>query len=572
MHNVKKTTLLYLILLFFFSSFISASSLSINSNSRTVRLGELLALEVEASEDTSIRWMIGEEVKSVKKRFYFTPTKEGIYQIKVFNGEVEEDTITIRVSSFPTPQCGNTTIVATGNDGEVKETRCNIQEALDFLQLHNGGVAHLSAGIYPINQQLIIYDNITIEGTMDGEDTRSTIRLENDVQWSDRGRGGDWVAVPPLIINDANIEKGQSLLRQHLSSSNHNITIKNIQINANRENQLRKWHSGEGHYIVISFKDVKDVNISNVTLYNGLSDGIFIKTGENISINNSKIKDMGHSAIYQVEVHHAVVENNKIDVHVNSGIRFFGGTDFTIRDNTIFSSSHYGNYGIQISQAYSANIPMKNVLIENNIITQIPYAGIALYASKEGDIAEAIIKNNIIVGCGSKAPNLSEFPNTTTEESGGINIQSFKDVTIVNNTLFNNYGSGIWIDNRFYNSDVDFSGLERILKKVTIKSNIIARSNSEKKEAYGVEKYLSTSSSGTTLNIFNNIFYKNQNGSYSSNIKLNRDNFFNKSPNFMDEIEFDLRLKSNSIALDEAGNVTIGASKEMLERYKNLSL
>jgi parallel beta-helix repeat protein len=570
MKNVKKITILYFFIIFFTSRSFGLP-LNIISNHNSIRLGELVSLEVDTADATDIKWKIENKIYSTERVFNFSPTEVGIYTIKVFRNEVEEDSIMITVNAFPTPECSNTTISARGVDGKTKEFTCNIQKALDFVHLHNGGIVHLSSGTYPINQQLIFYNNTTLEGSVEGDTLRSMIRLEDNVKWSDRGKGGKWVSVPPLIINDANIDKSQSLLHEALSASNHDITVKNLIINGNRENQLRKWHPGKGHYVLLDFKDITDLTISNVTLFGGLSDGIFIKTGRNISISNSNISDMGHSAIFQVEVYNSTVENNRIDVNLNSGIRFFGGSDFTIRDNTIFSSTNYGNYGVQISEAYSNGVPMKNVLVENNIIFQTPYAGIALYASTKDDIAEATIKNNIIVGCGSKAPNLDNFPNTTIEESGGINIQSFKNVVIKNNTLLNNYGSGIWVDNRFYDTDVNFEEIDSIEKYVTITNNIILGSHSSKKSVYAIEKYPSENSSGTTLSISNNIFYNNQNSSYSSNITSNKSNFFNENPDFIDISNRDLRFKANSIALSD-GTIVIGTSEEMIERYRNISL
>jgi parallel beta-helix repeat protein len=571
MKFLKKITIFYFsIISFTYLSF--GLPLSIEYNSKNIRLGEMVSLEVESSDNASITWKIGDKVYSSNNLFYFYPDAVGNYRVKVLKNQIEEDSIDITVTSFPTLPCNNTTITATGLDGQSKIFICNIQKALEFVQSHNGGVVHLSRGIYPINQQLVIYDNSILQGTMDGNKSLTTIRLADNVRWSDRGRAGSWVAVPPLIVNDANIAKSQSLLREPLAISNYNVTIKNITIDGNRENQIRKWHLGEGHYTLLDFRDIRDLNISNVTLYRGLSDGIFIKTGSNIHISNSNIKDMGHSAIFQVEVHNVTVKNNTIAVNVNSGIRFFGGSDFSIKDNFIYSTSGYGNYGIQVSQAYSIGIPMKNVVIENNIIYKTPYAGIALYASKKRDIAEATIKNNIIVGCGSKAPNMDAFPDSKVEESGGINIQSFKNITVMNNTLFNNYGSGIWLDNRFYNSDVNFDEIESIKKEAKITNNIIVGSLSSQKNVYAIEKYHNPNSAGTELNISNNIFYNNQNGSYSSNILLNRGNFFNKNPQFLDAINIDLRLQEGSIALDINGDVVIGASQEMLERNKNTSL
>jgi parallel beta-helix repeat protein len=284
---------------------------------------------------------------------------------------------------------------------------------------------------------------------------------------------------------------------------------------------------------------------------------------------------MGHSAIFQIEVNKSTVENNNIDIRANSGIRFYGGTTFTIRDNYIFSSKGYGNYGVQISQAYSNGIPMKNVFIENNIIRYTPYAGIALYSSRGNDLAEATIRNNIISQCGFSAPNMDDFPYTFIEEGGGINIQSFQKVTISNNTLFNNHGSAIWLDNRFYPSDVNFDELAKMDKSAIIINNIIVGSHSTQKSVYGIEKYISDDR-GTTITTHNNIFYDNQNGSNSNNITLNSDNFIDENPYFIDasisnnfEVlnkKLDFRLKSDSKALDKNGKVIVGASKKILNR------
>jgi hypothetical protein len=420
--------------------------------------------------------------------------------------------------------CNNKTVIATSSGGKsYAKFKCDINSALEFVHRDNGGVVHLSSGVYTLDKQLIIYNNTTLEGEIDGKKILTTIRLKDSAKWSDKGG-----IAPPIIINEANENDKQDGSQISLNSSNKNIKIKNLIINGNRDNQLLKQHSGEGHYNIIDFIKVKNVEISNIKILNGLSDGIFIKSGVDTKISNCNISDIGHSGIFQVEVTNALVENCKIDIRVNSGIRFFGGTNFRIRDNYIFSSEGYGNYGIQISQAYSYGSPMKNVLIENNIIEHAPYAGIALYASRKTDFAEATIRNNIISQCGSKAPNMSSFPNTTIEESGGINIQSFRRVTIKNNILFNNYGSAIWLDNKFYPTDVNFSELDRVDKNATIIDNIIVGSHSPHKKVYGIEKY-DTNYSGTTITALNNIFYNNQNGSNSSNIHLNQNNFIMKS-------------------------------------------
>ena len=476
-------------------------------------------------------------------------------------------------------------ILAIGNDNRKKEFICDIQKALDFVSRDSGGVVTLSATKFIIKKQLVIDSNTTLEGTIRGGD-RTTIELHSNAPW--RVIGEDRVT-PPLIVNSANRKNRAKIGSKEVKRLfNENITIRNLTINGNGSHQKRKWHLGRGHYVLVSLINIKRAKISNLTLLDGLDDAIFMKNGEDITISRCKIKSMGHSGIFLVEVKGAIVKDNRVDVNVNSGVRFFGGSDFIIRNNYIYSTKGYGNYGIQISQAYSNGTPMKNVLIEKNIIKQTPYAGIALYASRKDDSASAVIRDNLIYQCGSKAPNMSEFPKGKIEESGGVNIQSFRDVVISRNTLFNNHGSAIWIDNRFYSSDVDFKELERLPKRVTIRNNIIVGSRSKQKDVYGIEKYKSRESNGSKTLIYNNLFYQNQNGAYSSNIQLDEGNILDINPKFKGaniyrDIEnlyknsthlyrkFDFRLDRGSRALDKHNSIVIGASLELLERDLNLS-
>ena len=392
-------------------------------------------------------------------------------------------------------------ITATAVDGESKIVS-NIQTALTFVHQHGGGEVLLSKGEFIVKNQLIIYNNTTLKGSLDknGE----TITLINVKHPTDLNLS----QLPPLIVNEF-YKRGDD------NSHNHHIVIKNLKIDGNSKEEKKRWSLGSGNAIIINFLHVKNIELKNLTIQNSLDDAIFIKDGEDINISNSTIKNSGHSGVFVVESNNTTVKNMDIDINVNSGIRFFGGDNITIKDNKLYSTSGYGNYGIQISQAYSIK-PMKSVLIQNNVIKETPYAGIALYASKGKDLAQAVIEDNFIKGCGAKAPNLEEFPNTTIEEAGGINIQYFQSVIIRNNILQNNYGSAISIDNKFYKSSVDFNALEKIEREVVISNNQIIGSHSDKKAVYGIEKHLN--SSHIRIDIKDNFFDKNQNGNLSPNI------------------------------------------------------
>jgi len=396
----------------------------------------------------------------------------------------------------------SSSITVTTVDGEKRTLSSNIQTALNFAHKHGGGEVLLSNGEFIVEEQLTIYNNTTLKGSLGKNGVLTTIiKVMHPTELNIS-------QLAPIIVNEF-------YNRSDNSSFNHHIIIKNLKIDGNSEKEKKRWPLGSGNAVIINFLHIKDVELDNLNIQNILDDAIFIKEGENITISNSTVKNSGHSAVFIIESNNSIVKNMDIDINVNSGIRFFGGDNITIKDNKLYSTSGYGNYGIQISQAYSIK-PMNNVLIWNNIIKNTPYAGIALYASRGRDLAKATIKDNFIENCGAKAPNLEEFPNRTIEEAGGINIQYFQSIIIENNILLNNYGSAIYIDNRFYTSDVDFNALEKIEREVFISRNKLIGSHSNKKAVYGIEKNLN--SSHIKIHLKDNFFDKNQNGNLSPNL------------------------------------------------------
>jgi len=335
-----------------------------------------------------------------------------------------------------------------------------------------------------------------------------------------------------------------------------------------------------------------------------LSDGISLRSSKYINIKNSSFRYMGHSALFIIESDYVNTDNLTIDVLSNSGIRFFGGTDFNITNNHIFCTTNGGNYAIQISNNYSGGKAMENVLIENNIIRHTAYAGIAIYTSTvEDKIENVTIKNNILYQTGSVVSNMQIFtekePNSYIQEGGGIDVQHAISLNINHNTIFNNQGSGIRIDNRFYipdGTDADWENLialDRLTNKTaTITNNVIvgnAVSGYEEyknSKAYGIEKrvakYCGDSGDevcpGTAITTANNIISDNDSGAVSPNIVLSdsdkRDfsGFINAqkfpydireiSYHYDDEVNYDFGIKGEN-------NPQIGAPAYMIQRAKD---
>ena len=515
----------------------------------------------------------------------------------VTNSVNKTTTITRKIIVSPIDANVTNTIIVTPTNGEVKEYISNskniIHNALEYAHFHGGGKVYLKAGTFFLDEQLIIFSDTTLEGEVKNNKLLTTIKLKDYVKWPGIYDGVSWAGNPPLIINSANREKMKDSIHVFNDTSNSNITIKNLIIDGNRENQRESNSAGNGCYPLVYFENVNNTHFSNVKMIDALSDEITIISGNNTIIESSTFQNSGHSAVMLIESSNSVIDNNIIYVSSNSGIRFFGGRDIHIKNNYIFSSIDEGNYGIQVSHAYSGGIIMDNVLIENNIIRHVPYAGIALYSSSNRDIASAIIRNNIIYQCGAKPENLALFPNTKHQEAGGINIQSFKSVKILNNTIFNNRGSAIWIDNRYYipedtqhNWD-DLDSLDKLEKSAIIKNNILMGSLSEKKEAYGIEKRF-TDYMGTKIIAENNLFFGNKSSAVSDNINISSTkNHLDTDPQFEnasihsnlkdifyypDVLDKEMNFKVNNIEYKNIGasNALIQKNNAFVKQYKEL--
>ncbi len=503
-----------------------------------------------------------------------------------------------------------TTIDVTATDSSQKTFSSTeedyIQKALYYANEHGGGVVHFNSGIHYFKRQLVVYSDTTLEGTTVAGNITSTLKLmDYSIRKAWKNSALSFGNSHPLITNASGYDDNYQFIADKTESSSSNITIKDVIIDGNRERQ-RSWISaGSNNSIGVWFENTNGIHIDNIKLYNTLSDGIATINCSNMDVRNSTFRFMGHSALFIAETQNVVTDNLTIDVLSNSGIRFFGGSNFTISNNHIFCTTNGGNFAIQISNNYSSGNPVDNVLIENNIIRHTAIAGIALYTNTTSDIIQGVtIRNNIIYRAASVASNKAIFiakeANERIHEGGSINIQHVKQIDINHNTIFNGQGSGIRLDNRFYIPDgttqdwLNLEELDRMPKTASITNNVIVgnKVSSSYPEysdavAYGIEKrvamYCGTNHNeecaGTTVTTANNLFALNEDGKVSSNITLNAsDN--GVFPGFVDaplfngdirEVSYYYDTETNlNLNLQGVGNPQVGASAALLQKSMDL--
>ncbi len=484
-----------------------------------------------------------------------------------------------------------------------------IQKALFYARDHNGGTVLLGPGTHYFKRQLVIYSNTRLMGSLENGKKVSTLKLMDfTLRKAWKNSSTSWGNVYSLLVNggapSSNSQyEGDMTERQ---SKTHDIAVKDLVFDGNRERQRSWWSAGSNNSIALKFYDTRGIRIDNVLFRATLSDGIATEDASDISITNSTFRYMGHSAVYLVNTDSIVADHLTIDLLSNSGIRLMGGKDITITNNHIFGTTPGGNYAIQLSHNYSAGVgdEMEHIRIENNIIRHVACAGIAMYVSRPEDvIRDAVIRNNIIYQCGTVTSNMGHFvadePDSRIHEGGGIDIQHVQNITIDHNTIFNNHGSGIRLDMRFYIPDLtqqdwaNMDALDRMDKTATITNNLIignkksAYPEYSDVDAYGIMKRIAGHCGeggdevcpGTVITAENNIFALNDSGKVSTNITLDSSNNvpfpgFVHAPLFTGEIREIFYFLDNEINYDFhlAGNdnLSVGAPDGLIQKSLDL--
>lgn len=458
-----------------------------------------------------------------------------------------------------------TITVATDGSGDYNCNGTNdeveINQAITQAFNQGGGTVHLKNGIYIIDNPIILKSNIIFEGE---SDENTIIKLADEADWGIHPDANYPIYhdAESLIIADGNTDYNPDW--QFTIGRIENVTLQNFKIDGNKQNQhyvdlngdTVLIEGGTSNYTAIDLGDPynttrsNNLTFSHVYIMDNLGDAISIQMSENININHCKSQNIGHSAAYLIEVLNVLAEYNEYDVYANSGIRVDIGNHITIRKNHLFSTDNSGNFGIQISHRYTTDV-MNDVLIEQNLIENTPYAGIALYTDDPTITNGVIIRNNLIYRCG--LPSVAN-------ESGGINIFNFDNTIIENNTIFNNCAGGIVFGvNPYYPNGLTGN------KTATIRNNIITNSIGLDIDSYGI--YLDNNDN-TTLILENNDVWANQTADYyncsAGNGTISSDPLFISGQTISDKWDtpyptLDLHLQQSSPCIN-SGTSSVGTT------------
>lgn len=327
-------------------------------------------------------------------------------------------------------------------------------------QLQQGGVVHLSAGTYTLTDSIILQDNTVLEG-----DPGAVLTIPNNACWP---------AWKPLISGEGK----------------HNITIRNLEIDGNSENNNFLGLHGKGYYVLIHVIDCDSITVNNCLLHDGDCDGLRTKTSTNIKFYNNTAYRLGHDCFYGIESQNIEAYNNRLTTRTNSALRIWNSAHVRFFDNIIDAQldSLGGNPGIQIEDSTGI---LSDVEICKNILSKTWGSGIWLIAYETGlSNTQAVSIHHNLFWQPAQSYNICY--------AAGITIDGEKGTQIQNNCFDGSCNAAI----------LDLSGGQGSV----IQNNIITDTTEHKGIKQEGTGYGITDRSGASLSIMNNCFYANQNG------------------------------------------------------------
>jgi parallel beta-helix repeat protein len=251
------------------------------------------------------------------------------------------------------------------------------------------------------------------------------------------------------------------------------------------------------------YKDSSEVNLDGIPCGQLLLANVTNVTAVNLRINYT---DMGIQCGF---VDNAFIGGNEIsDIHYYGGIYLAYSSNFTIKDNKVFSIYQNGIY-----PSYCNNI----TIIGNNVSNNDH--GIKPFVSTNISILDNFVCNNSYGIYPRSSYNVIICNNSVSKNDYGINTVDCENVTINDNRVFLNQGSYSWEGHGIRPSSC---------KNVTIKNNNVTAN-----EGYGINPVFSNN-----ITIAKNIVSRNNYGIYvqsSQNILIYHNNILNNTNQAFDD-------------------------------------
>ncbi|WP_370573382.1 right-handed parallel beta-helix repeat-containing protein, partial [Methanomethylovorans sp.] len=352
-----------------------------------------------------------------------------------------------------------------------------INKALAYIDSTGGGTVYLRGpNTYWIDNTLDIGAGTTLTG-----DSTAEIKLVANAGWSEN---------VPLIAN---------------VGTDDDITITGFTIDGNSQSQSG-ISLGDSYYILMYFDGAENIEVSDMRLEWGCSDGLKIRNSNHITFSDNDVYKMGHDAFYAILCSDMVVSGNIVFTRTNGACRLStGAQNAAIYDNTFYSAIVGDSTGPAIEldkTSTTGTTGFDDIEIYNNRIHTMNGAAVWMSASYPDDVVHAKdvhIHHNIFT-------NVGQYKTNTGYSNAAIVLCSF-DNTIIENNVFDDGGHAAikW-----------FSRPGRPIQDVTyttiVRNNIIMNCDDDSSVSGSGVGIWNTDPTHSKFIVQNNDFYNNENG------------------------------------------------------------
>ncbi len=352
-----------------------------------------------------------------------------------------------------------------------------INKALAYIDSTGGGTVYLRGpNTYWIDNTLDIGAGTTLTG-----DSTAEIKLVANAGWSEN---------VPLIAN---------------VGTDDDITITGFTIDGNSQSQSG-ISLGDSYYILMYFDGAENIEVSDMRLEWGCSDGLKIRNSNHITFSDNDVYKMGHDAFYAILCSDMVVSGNIVFTRTNGACRLStGAQNAAIYDNTFYSAIVGDSTGPAIEldkTSTTGTTGFDDIEIYNNRVHTMNGAAVWMSASYPDDVVHAKdvhIHHNIFT-------NVGQYKTNTGYSNAAIVLCSF-DNTIIENNVFDDGGHAAikW-----------FSRPGRPIQDVTyttiVRNNIIMNCDDASSVSGSGVGIWNTDPTHSKFIVQNNDFYNNENG------------------------------------------------------------
>jgi hypothetical protein len=222
--------------------------------------------------------------------------------------------------------------------------------------LTSGGVVHLSAGTYTIDNSIHMHSGNTLEG-----DSGAKIFLVSGAHWP----------------KDRAMIDGSSVT---------GVRITGFEIDGNRANNNDlSGKCGQYLYTMLYFTGSSNLEVDHMYMHHNWNDILKVSDSNNIKFHDNNVRQPGHDVVYAIKCRDVAAYNNYIRIYCNSGIRSDGSKNVFIYNNDIARDDGAGgNAGIELQNegtVWDCNNNIHNTarVIDFEIGGSMPFSGTIKY-------------------------------------------------------------------------------------------------------------------------------------------------------------------------------------------------